>query len=68
MIRAVRITDEVIVRIDPRWTRFCIRIELLEVVVSTVAWTEEAVSIIQKIISIAYEQAESIPLTRGRRV
>ena len=68
MIRVVRIADEVIVRIDPRWTRFRIRIELLKVVVSTVAWTKEAVSIIQKIIPIAYEQAESIPLTRGGRV
>ena len=48
MIRAVRIADEVIVRIDPRWTRFRIRIKLLEVVVSMVAWTKERVSIIQK--------------------
>ena len=68
MIRAVRIADEVIVRIDPRWTRFRIRIKLLEVVVSMVAWTKEAVSIIQKIIPIAYEQTESIPLTRVGRV
>ena len=68
MIRVVRIADEVIVRIDPRWTRFRIRIKLLEVVVSTVAWTKKAVSIIEKIIPIPYEQTESIPLPRGGRV
>ena len=65
MIRVVSIADEVIVRIDPRWTRFRIRIKLLEVVVSMVAWTKEAVRIIEKIIFISYEQTESIPLPRG---
>ena len=68
MIRVVRIADEVIVRIDPRWTKFRIRIELLEVVISMVAWTKEAVRIIQEIIPIAYEQTESIPSPRGGRV
>ena len=68
MIRIVRIADEVIVRIDPRWTKFRIRIELLEVVISMVAWTKEAVRIIQEIIPIAYEQTESIPSPRGGRV
>lgn len=68
MIRVIRIADEVIVRIDPRWTEFRIRIELLEVVISMVAWTKEAVRIIQKIVPIAYKQTESIPLPRGGRV